>query len=53
MEPIDHKFRPRFAWDSVGEQLNGRLCMVGFAIGVLTEAITGKGIIAQISSIFG
>jgi hypothetical protein len=52
MEPIDHKFRPLFAWDSFGEQLNGRLCMAGFAIGVLTEALTGKGILAQISLIF-
>jgi hypothetical protein len=52
MEPIDHKFRPTFAWDSTAELLNGRVCMVGFAIGVLTELLTGKGIIAQVMSIF-
>ena len=53
MGPIDHKFRPRFAWDSYGEKLNGRLCMMGFTIGVLTELLTGQGIIAQVRSIFG
>lgn len=34
------------------EQLNGRAAMMGFAIALLTEAITGKGIIAQVTSIF-
>lgn len=34
------------------EQLNGRAAMIGFILGVVTEALTGKGIIGQVSSIF-
>ena len=30
------------------ELLNGRVAMLGFVIGVLTEALTGQGIIHQI-----
>lgn len=30
------------------ENLNGRAAMVGFALAVITEAITGKGIIGQL-----
>ena len=30
------------------ERFNGRAAMLGFVIGVLTEAITGQGIIHQI-----
>ena len=29
------------------ERLNGRLAMLGFAIGLLTEALTGHGILSQ------
>ena len=29
------------------ERLNGRLAMLGFAIGLLTEALTGYGILSQ------
>jgi hypothetical protein len=53
MEPVDNNYRPMIAWDVRGEQLNGRLAMLGFVIGVATEAITGQGILAQIRSIFG
>ncbi len=36
------------------ELLNGRVAMLGFVIGVLTEAITGHGIVSQITfGIFG
>jgi uncharacterized membrane protein SpoIIM required for sporulation len=28
--------------------LNGRLALLGFVIGVLVEALSGKGILAQI-----
>ena len=36
------------------ELLNGRVAMLGFVIGVLTEAITGHGIVNQITfGIFG
>ena len=31
------------------ELLNGRAAMLGFVIGVLTEAITGHGILSQIT----
>ena len=31
------------------ELLNGRVAMLGFVIGVLTEALTGHGILSQIS----
>ncbi|MGC6482224.1 MAG: chlorophyll a/b-binding protein [Synechococcus sp.] len=31
------------------ELLNGRTAMLGFVIGVLTEALTGSGIVSQIT----
>ena len=31
------------------ELLNGRVAMLGFVIGVLTEALTGHGILSQIT----
>ena len=31
------------------ELLNGRVAMIGFVIGVLTEALTGHGILSQIT----
>ena len=33
------------------ERLNGRLAMVGFAIGVATEALTGNSLISKV--VFG
>ena len=36
------------------ELLNGRVAMIGFVVGVLTEALTGQGIISQITfGVFG
>ena len=36
------------------ELLNGRVAMLGFVIGLVTEAITGQGIVRQITfGIFG
>ena len=36
------------------ELLNGRVAMLGFVIGVATEAITGHGILSQITfGVFG
>lgn len=34
------------------ETLNGRAAMLGFTIALLTEAITGKGIVGQVASVF-
>ena len=31
------------------ELLNGRAAMIGFVVGVLTEALTGRGIVSQIT----
>ena len=31
------------------ELLNGRVAMLGFVLGVLTEALTGHGIVSQIT----
>lgn len=33
------------------EQLNGRAAMMGFVIAIATEAITGQGILGQLSSV--
>ena len=35
------------------EKLNGRAAMLGLAIGLATEALTGKGILDQVFGIFG
>ena len=36
------------------ERLNGRIAMVGFLIGVVTEALTGHGIATQVGfGVFG
>jgi len=35
------------------EKLNGRVAMLGLAIGLATEWITGQGIIQQVFGIFG
>lgn len=36
---------------SFSENLNGRAAMVGFVLAVVTEAITGQGIVGQIESV--
>ena len=38
----------KFGFNSVSENWNGRLAMLGFAIGIATELLTGKGILAQL-----
>jgi len=44
MESNDSKF----GFVSFAETWNGRLAMLGFVIGVVTEYLTGQGILTQI-----
>ncbi len=37
-----------FGFTQIAETWNGRLAMLGFVIGVATEYLTGKGILAQL-----
>ena len=37
----------RLGWVTYAESWNGRLAMVGLVIGILTEIITGQGILSQ------
>lgn len=39
---------PRFGFVAFAEAWNGRLAMVGLAIGIGTELLTGQGILAQL-----
>ena len=39
---------PLRGFTSFAERANGRLCMLGFTIGLITEALTGQGILAQL-----
>ena len=39
---------PKFGFNAFAETWNGRLVMLGFVIGLATEAITGQGILSQI-----
>lgn len=38
----------KFGFTPSSEKLNGRLAMLGFTIGVLTELVTGQGILSQL-----
>jgi hypothetical protein len=38
----------KLGFTSFAENWNGRLAMLGFVIGVATELLTGKGILAQL-----
>jgi hypothetical protein len=40
--------KAKFGFTTVAENWNGRLAMLGFLIGLLTELMTGKGILAQL-----
>ncbi|MEB3831708.1 high light inducible protein [Phormidium sp. CCY1219] len=39
---------PKFGFTDFAETWNGRLAMLGFTIGILTELMTGQGILSQI-----
>ena len=38
----------KYGFTAFAENLNGRLAMLGFAIAIATELLTGKGILAQL-----
>jgi hypothetical protein len=38
----------KMGFTAFAENWNGRLAMLGFVIGVATELLTGKGILAQL-----
>ena len=38
----------KFGFTNFAENWNGRLAMLGFAIGIATELLTGQGILSQL-----
>lgn len=38
----------KFGFTQFAENWNGRLAMLGFVIGVITEYLTGQGILSQL-----
>ncbi len=40
-----------FGFTNIAENWNGRLAMLGFVLAIATEALTGEGIIGQLTSI--
>lgn len=42
------KQEAKFGFTEFAETWNGRLAMLGFAIGLVTEYVTGQGILSQI-----
>ena len=44
---MDNK-ESKFGFTLNAENWNGRLAMLGFSIGILTELMTGKGILSQL-----
>lgn len=45
--PMEEK-TPKFGFVNFAETWNGRLAMLGFVIGIATEALTGQGILSQL-----
>ncbi|WP_017305600.1 hypothetical protein [Spirulina subsalsa] len=37
---------PKFGFNDYSERLNGRAAMIGFALTLLIEALTGQGVLA-------
>lgn len=50
MVDTDNKKIPQ-GFTLFSEQINGRAAMFGFVLAVATEALTGKGIIGQVSAL--
>lgn len=48
-EPEDMSVPQGFT--AFSEQLNGRAAMLGFVLAVVTEALTGKGMVGQLNSL--
>ena len=49
---VDKSEAERYGYETYAERaekLNGRVAMLGFVVGVLTEALTGHGILSQIT----
>ncbi len=42
------KQEAKFGFTQFAETWNGRLAMLGFAIGLATEVLTGQGILSQL-----
>jgi hypothetical protein len=42
------KQESKFGFSDNAEILNGRLAMLGFVLGLVTELLTGQGILSQI-----
>ena len=45
---ITENNKGKFGFTEVAENWNGRLAMLGFAIGIATELLTGHGILSQL-----
>lgn len=41
-----------FGFTSFAETLSGRLAMVGFFLALITEILTGQGIVGQLSALW-
>ncbi|AFY65388.1 chlorophyll a/b-binding protein [Geitlerinema sp. PCC 7407] len=39
---------PKFGFTNFAETWNGRLAMLGFVVGLITELVTGQGILSQL-----
>ncbi len=42
------KQETKYGFTQFAENWNGRLAMLGFVVGLLTELLTGKGILSQL-----
>lgn len=42
--------QPSSGFSAFSETWNGRLAMIGFTLAIITEALTGQGILGQIAA---